>query len=395
MISALAATALLGPQLTRLPNGIPVIVDTGGKDLVTIQVLVRTDDLPPLEAGAAETMAHALFGETENYSLRELQRLAWTIGGAVAAESAGDCIRLQVTTTRNRLRPAAAFISDALRRPAFTQVSLDEARKAAIHHRDWLNRTPPLADVFSHQATKTVGPLFVPNLTPDQAHALHAKVVRPERVAIAVVGDVDADTVATALGASLGHWRGEDAAPISSLLAVKDSPESAFKTSLVTVPGPHPKDAGFAAWLVACVAVAEGKGSALNREFRVSRGAAYVLGSYLTFRKAASYCTFYVSSTNEIRNDELNGLVASFAPDERAVDRAKAFLVGRYAVGGPTEVGRFGAFSIGHETDAARAFWLAWWDLKGAGFGRDDVFPSLVQKVSLAQVTEATRKWPD
>ena len=66
MISALVATALLGPQLTRLPNGIPVIVDTRARDLVTIQVVVRTDDLPPLEAGGAETMARALFGETEN-----------------------------------------------------------------------------------------------------------------------------------------------------------------------------------------------------------------------------------------------------------------------------------------------------------------------------------------
>jgi hypothetical protein len=139
--------------------------------------------------------------------------------------------------------------------------------------------------------------------------------------------------------------------------------------------------------------LAEGKGSLLNREFRVSRGVAYVLGSYLAFREATSYCTFYVSSTNAIGVDELKNLVAGFAPDEKDIDRAKSFLIGRYAVGGPTEIGKLGAFSIGHETDAAHAFWLAWWELKGAGYGRDAEFPNLVQKVALPEAIEAVKNW--
>ena len=67
-----------------------MVVETNASATVTVQVLVDIDDLTPTEAGAAEFMAAALFGETENYSLRELRRLAWSIGGSVASESAGD-----------------------------------------------------------------------------------------------------------------------------------------------------------------------------------------------------------------------------------------------------------------------------------------------------------------
>ena len=393
MIAAVAALALVGPQLTRLPNGIPVVVETTGRDLVTIQVLVRADDLSPLELGAAETMVGALFGETENYSLRELRRLAWSIGGAVASDSAGDCLRLQVTTTRNRLRPTAAFISDALRRPVFTEEALTEARQAELRRQAWVDRTPPLRDIRTALANAGIGAANVTALTADQAKAIHAKVVRPDRVAIAVVGDVDVESVATILGSSVGHWQAVDKPSVRSLRSA-DRSGTTFKTALRTVQGPTVKSGKFAAWATACVAFGEGKLGSLNKNFRLKQSA-YILGSYFTFRHDSSYCTFYVSTTGEPPTESIKKSVSTFEPSEAEAARAKAYLAGRYLVGGPTETGRFGAFSIGHETDANRAFWLAWWELKGAGIGKDARFLAEIADLTHSEIAEAARSWRD
>jgi predicted Zn-dependent peptidase len=391
VIAATIAALALGPQLTRLANGIPIIVEPENGPHVTIQVLVRTDDLTPEEHGVAETMAAALFGETENYSLRELQRLAWSIGGAVVAESAGDCLRMQVTTTPGRLRPTAAFISDALRRPAFTKEALSDARTTRDRYQAWLDRTPPLRDIRSHLEEKRIGPANISTITPDIALSLHARVVRPERVSIAVVGPVTTDSVASIFGSSLGLWSAQEAGGLRRAPAEKRT-ASGFKTAVATVKGPIPKADGFAAWVAACIAMGDGKGSALNRKFRMEQGAAYVLGSYFTFRHDASYCTFYVSTSGE-PPAELREFVKATVPTEAEAARAKAFLAGRYQVGGPTEIGRLGAFSVGHETEAGRAFWLAWWELKGAGIGKDSKFSAEVDLLNHQQIAGAVSNW--
>jgi predicted Zn-dependent peptidase len=390
--AAVASVFLAGPHLTRLPNGIPVIVDAGTGEAVSIQVLVRTDDLAPLELGAAETLASALLGETENYSLQELRRLAWSVGGSIVCESAGDCIRLEVSTTRDRLRPAAAFISDTLRNPTFKHQALAAARSARLRFQDWVDRTPPLRAVRTEWSRKGIGPSDVGSLTAEQARALHSKVFRPDRVAIAVVGTVNSEDFASILGASLGHWQPNDLGRSEPLRADAPRPSPSFAASAVTVKGPSPTAKEFAAWVTACVVIAEGKLSFLNRKYRMEAGRTYVLGSAFTFREGASYCTFYVSGSETAPGD-LKDSVRAFVPTEGDIVRARAYLAGRYLVGGPTDVGYLGAFSTGHDTDSSRAFWLAWWELKGAGIQRDATFTDSVSKVTDEAVIDVCRTW--
>lgn len=394
ILTVAAALAVVGPQLTRLPNGIPVIVETTGRDLVSFQVLVRADDLTAIEAGAAETMAAALLGETENYSLRELRRLAWAIGGSITSEWAGDCIRLEVSTTRDRLNPAAALISDALRKPVFGAEALARGRQLSQHHQSWLDRTPPLRDIRASLAKRDLAPSPVTQLSQAQALALHAKVFRPERVSIAVVGDTTADAVGKALGASLGLWESKPAERMSALRADSPNKDGQFHSALATVEGPMPKESEFAAWVVACASVGEGKHSLLNRRYRVHRGLSYITGCNFTFREKSSYCTFYVSwhgEKNEVA--DLVEAVSSYRPGEAEVSRAKAFTAGRYLVGGSTETGQMGAFATDHSRPSSRAFWLAWWEMKGAGISRDHAFPDLVRTLTPEQVTAACAAW--
>jgi len=392
MTFVLAALALSGPQLTRLPNGIPVIVQKTSDRLVAVEVLVRADDLDPIESGAVETLAGALLGETENYSLNELKRLAWAVGGSISASFAGDCVRLSITTSPDRLNPTATLISEALRKPAFSSESLSAAALMGREHQNWLDRTPPLRDIYTSLAKHGLAPQPVTALTREQAISLHRKVFRPERVAIAVVGDITAEAVSEALGASLGLWRAEDPPRGSAIRPDAPRKAVAFESSLSTVVGPPVRAVGFAPWLVACVAFAEGKGSSLNGEFRVKLGLSYLTGSYLTFREGATYCTFYVTASSDSVNG-LSELATGFRPSSEAIHRAKAYLAGRYAVGGATDIGRIAGFSAGHETQVLQAFWLAWWEMRGAGIERDAKFAEMIASVSDEQVLTSCDNW--
>lgn len=392
MTTLLAAIAVVGPQLMRLPNGIPVIVQATTDQRVAVEVLVRADDLTAIETGGMETLAGALLGETENYSLNELRRLAWSVGGSISTTFAGDCVRLSITTTAERLSPTAALISDALRKPAFTPESLAQAKLAEREHQNWIDRTPPLRDIFAALGNRGLGSVPVTTLTRDQALALHAKVFRPERVTIAVVGKVGADDVAKVFGASLGLWNSNEPDRAQPLRA--DLPRSAvaFRSALALVHGPDAKSPEFVPWMIACVALAEGKGSFLNQEYRVMRGSSYVVGSYLTFREGRSFATFYVSTTGDAPTD-LVARVANFTPTSGAIRRARAFLSGRYLVGGPTDAGRIAGFAVGHESPANAAFWLAWWEMRGAGIARDAKFPAMVTAASDEEVLAACASW--
>jgi predicted Zn-dependent peptidase len=359
---------------------------------VQIEVLVRADDLNSVETGAVETLAGALLGETENYSLNELKRLAWAVGGSISTTFAGDCVRLSITTSPERLNPTAALISDALRKPAFTPESLASAQLAARGHQDWVDRTPPLRDLFTSLSKRDLAPTPLTTLTREQAVALHSKVFRPERVAIAVVGDITVESASKALGASLGLWGAPEAPRAPAFSPDPPRKASAFQSAIATVEGPTVKAQDYVPWLIACIAFAEGKGSFLNQEFRVRTGQSYLHGGFLTFRSEATFCTFFVSSSGDAVAG-LSELVIGFRPSPEAIRRAKAFLAGRYLVGGPTESGRVSGFSAGHETQVMQAFWLAWWEMRGVGIKRDAQFAEMVVAATDEEVLAARAAW--
>lgn len=386
MIAALTLAAVAAPQLIRLPNGIPVVVESTADRLVSIQALVRADDLTPEQAGGLEFLSGALFGETENYSLRELRNLAWIAGGSVEAAWAGDCLRLEITTTPDRLRPAAALLSEVLRKPLLTPSALSEARLLAKRRFERILATPPLSDVRAALTAQGLGAAPIDSLTEQQARGL-MPLITPNRTAIGVVGAVSPDTVGEVFGASLGHWRASDTQGLPALKPVMRTPQRLAR--VVTAAGPGIDEPDFAAWIVACVAVGEGKTSALNRKFRQEMGAAYLVGTVFAFRSSKSACALYVGG----RENSPLKVVTDSVPTDADVDRAKAYAAGRYEVGGVAEAGTVAAFAVGHETAAHRAFWHAWWQLHGAPISRDQTFAQELRSVTPEQARAAHVKW--
>ncbi|MBA3725042.1 MAG: insulinase family protein [Armatimonadetes bacterium] len=401
MIVALAAAAVLsGPQLTRLSNGIPVIVHRRpDSPSVTLQALVRLDDLSPAELAEAEVVAGALFGETDSFSLQEFRMLAWSIGGNVIAEVSGDCLRVEVTTAKSHLLPAISFLTDALRRPTFNRGALEDGHRHRDRLHTFISQNPPFLSVRSLLASLSAGPAYVRQVSAGRAKALHQMYVRPERMAVAVVGDVAPESIATALS-SLGGWTPDLPGRMTPAKGEKWGSADRFDSSIVAAKGPKAGAPDFPAWMTYCALVAQGKGSAISKEFRDKRGWSYIQGVVFSFRAAESIAAFYVSYSRarsyaadaKARTDELAAFLKSFPIDEGALTRAKAFLAGQYAVGRTESATRLGAFTHGHVAPNEQAFWSAWWEIKGAGMGMDARFPELVKAVTLDEVRNAAKK---
>jgi predicted Zn-dependent peptidase len=393
MIAVLAAGVVLsGPQLTRLANGIPIIVETTTDPLIAISVLIRTDDLPPLEMGAVQILSGALFGETQNFSLRQLENLTWESGGGISSIFAGDSIRLQLTTTKDRLLPTTSLLNETLRNPTFDEAELGRAIAANRRYQRWLDETIPLREISLSLAKIGLAPSPITEMTVTQAAALHGKVFRPNNISIAAVGPVDPEALANAFGGTLGHWNPQPPKPIKPFHEEMHRPNASFDTALMTVQGPSPKDQKFGAWLVACATIAEGKRSLLNRIYRVERGVSYLLGQVINIRKGISYATFFVSTSGK-RPQDLSETVLRANISDQEVARAKALVAGRHVVGGLGELGFPESFSVDHRSLPRRAFWLAWWEMQGASVSRDRDLLKEIESVTTADVLAAAKKW--
>ncbi|HET6644141.1 MAG TPA: insulinase family protein [Fimbriimonadales bacterium] len=393
MIAFVAAAVLAGPQLSRLGNGIPIFIHPApGEDRITLQALIRLDDATPAELGEANYIAGALFGETDNFSLRRFRELAWSIGGNVDSEMAGDCLRVEVATAKSHLLPAVDFLTDALKRPLFTEQALADGKTQVELLQKRMDENPQLQAVRNALAAVDAAAISVNAPTQRQAVAFHTRFFRPERVAISAVGDISAEEVAGAFS-SLGGWS-PSAAGSGEIASASQKHEPSLPVLVVCAPGPEPRHADFAAWLTACAALGCGKGSLLNREFRERRGITYSVGVDFAFRKGNSWAAFYVvlSKASDLDLSSLQNFIKSATLTESDLTRAKAFAAGEYEVGQPVDAGPMRAFAQGHAEPSEQAFWSSWWSLKGAPLSRDVDFAKLIGDVTLATANAQLRK---
>ena len=380
------------PQLSRLGNGIPVIVlQTPGSGLLTIQALIRTDDLSPAELGELEYFSGALFGETESFSLQQFRRLAWLLGGHVTAEPAGDVFRLEISTDKNYLQPAVSFLVDAIRRPLFSAAALKDGERAYREFQETIDTAPPFRSILNRAKELGIGPALVQAPTEAQARALHLKVFRPERMAIAVVGDVESETIVRTLSATLGGWEPELPERVRPPALKKESPAVDFAASMAVISGPTPKDSEFAAWMVFCTLLAKGKGSILGHQSREIEGSSYLSGLTLLFRVDKSFAMPVTVPIPGSIGIQLRELIEKAPITDAAVVRAKAFLLGQYKVGELQSL-RMGAFAQGHSSPSEQSFWLAWWELHSS-YKMDAGFMEDVGKVAAEQIRGSANKW--
>lgn len=182
-------------------------------------------------------------------------------------------------------------------------------------------------------------------LAPEDLKALHKKIFARENLKIAVVGDIDAATLAPLLDKVFGGLPAKpdllpvtDVEPVSGVTeAVKfDVPQTSIRLGL---PGLKRSDPDFIAAYVMNHILGGGSFSSwLYEEVREKRGLAYSVGSYLVpyshsglFMGATGTRAEKASETLAIIDAQLKRM-ATQGPSEEELAKAKSYLTGSYAL---------------------------------------------------------------
>jgi zinc protease len=301
----------------------------------------------------------------------------------------------------------ADLLVDVLRFPIFPAAEFDRLRRRVLGS---LRRESDDTSATAYAAlTRSLYPAGHPlhkrsvedreteleELTRDDLAAFHGRAYGPESMLIAVVGNVDADAVASALSRPLEGWKGEPKPPVAASAAVSGGHE-ATRIDLPDRPNLDfylghggrllRGDADFAAAGLA--------NSCLGQSALTSRlGVAVRDGAGLSY---SVYSRFF--GTLGLAGPW--AVSCSVAADnlERAVELCRK-VVADYVADGPTEVelederqAQSGAYQVGLATNAGIARELVTTLTAGEEVSRLDEFPRRVLATTRDEVVAATRK---
>ncbi len=212
------------PYLMRdLDNGLRVIVvPTDYPEVVTVQIPVQTgsrNEVEPGKSGFAHFFEHMMFKGTPNYSADEYSRLLKNAGADQNAYTTDDFTNYYTTVTKDDLETLLMLEADRFKNLSFTE-SVFRTEALAVKGEYLKNSANPfskLRETIRDKAFKkhtykhtTMGFLKDIEDMPNQlqyAHEFFDRWYRPEKTAVIVVGDVDAEHTFQLVEKYWGDWQ--------------------------------------------------------------------------------------------------------------------------------------------------------------------------------------------
>jgi len=352
-------------------------------------------------AGITNFLSATWLRGTNSHSTADFARTAENLAADVDGFSGRNSLGATLECPVEALDPTLDLFSELLLEPAFDPGEIERERAdtlAAIERRE--DRLAQLAYLlfaethFRHHPYRlaTLGSAeSVQRIDVDQLRAHHARLIRGENMAVAVVGDVDPDKAAARFSARLAAIpNGGFEAPSPPL---EDAPREIREAAIskdraqahlvigfrgVTVADPD----RFALEIIAQLLA--GQGGRLFLELRDRRGLAYAVNASNTEGVAPGHFTVYIATAPEKLDEaragmleELAKLVQQTPPDEE-LERAKRYLIGNHA--------------IGLQRNAAHAGTISLNALYGLGPDADCAFPEQVAAVGKEDVLRVARR---
>ena len=296
---------------STLANGLTVVVaPRPALPVVSLTLLLRAGPEvdPPGRPGAA-AMTSTLWPKGALRAGRpvpaaELARQAEALGGGLDSHSGWGASTLSMTVSSPRMDEALALLADVLRRPLLAADELARARTQAL---DGLRVTmgnpsdvAALALRRSFWAGSAYGQVATPaalqRLQRADVQAFQAAWVRPDRVALVLVGDVTPEHGLALAQRLLGDWRASAPAPAAPPSPSPSPPAPAATAAqaaalvLIDMPGSGAASVALAApyigsglaerperyaGLVAQAVLGGGYSARLNQQVRIQRGLSY------------------------------------------------------------------------------------------------------------------------
>jgi predicted Zn-dependent peptidase len=233
----------------------------------------------------------------------------------------------------------------------------------------------------------------VTRLTREALVAHHRSLYRPDRLVLAVSGQVQGDRVRLAaerLFGSLAAAPGPPPAEPGSVPAAKGTRVLVEKSTqqahvLMGFLGPSLAEADYATVKVLSAVMGGGMSGRLFVALRERQGLAYSLGMINPTRHGPAFMVAYLGTARENvaaaeagMRHELERVGVEGVPEEE-LGRAKAYVLGSLA--------------MDRRTNARHAWYLAYFELAGAGWDFPDRYAQALSAVTAAGVQAAARRY--
>ena len=401
------AAAAQPPGITRhlLPNGMTVIVrENPAAPVVTASLQVRAGSRfeTPETAGITNFLLRTMIRGTSRRSATELAEAAEEIGGSLDASGEVESAEIRGEALARQWEGLLGLIAEVALEPSFPGEEIERERRLILSQIKTRAETPftlsldaLLRELYGSNPSAWPGlglPSAVGRFARGELVAHYRAVFQAERVVLAVSGQVShARVVRTSerLFAKLprsGAGEVGAAAPATPVGArrVLERPAQQAQV-LVGYLGPGLSDPAYPAVRVLGAVLGGGMAGRLFVELREKRGLAYALGVLIPFRTGPSFFVTHLGTAPENSAAAEAGLLAELerirqAPVGREeLARAKAYLLGNFA--------------LDRRTNARQAWYLAFFEVIGAGWDFPERYAQALDAVTAADVEAAAQRF--
>jgi len=361
---AARAAAFQLPPVTRvtLDNGLTVIVmPTRRLPLVDLRMVVRAGsvDDPAGKEGLASLTADLMTQGAGNRTARQIAEDIEFVGGDLAADADAEQIVVTCEVLRKDLATGLEIFRDVIVSPTFTpddfQRKKDEALGEIASERDdpatvANNQLLPFAWGKHPLGHPPIGwEASVGLITRDDVAGFHARTVRPDRALLAVVGDVDPQSVIASIKSAFAGWKKSDgkagesySAPVQQggrRVLIVSKPEVTQTQIRLVCPGVPRNHPDYYPIRVANTILGGGFTSRLVNEIRVVQGLTYSIRSSFTMNRRAGLYGITTFTRNATLRKTIDATLAEVrklrdqGPTDAELDKAKRYITGQYPIG--------------------------------------------------------------
>jgi zinc protease len=383
----------------QLPNGLTVIVRRSDvAPVVAVSLLVRMGTRwETAETAGLSNFVHAVMVKgTAKHSGAELAETVAGLGGKLSASGEADYCEIKATALARFWRELLGLTAELALQPTLAPEEVDRER-AFVLSRVQRRRDNAPSRAFDEFYALVYGPhpYGLPTLgTPASlARFNHAAVVgryrafyRPDRIVLAVSGQVPIDEVMVEAGRLFGAMPADRSAgldvpnpPPASVARRRVIEQPAQQTQILTgALAPALDHPDHAAVKVLSTVLGGGMAGRLFVELRDKRALAYTATSFYEPVKEPGVFVLYLGTAPESAaqaeqalNDEIARVKREAVPAAELA-RAKRYLLGRYA--------------MDRRTSERVAWYLAFYDVERVGVDYPDRYRAAVEAVTAADV---------
>lgn len=408
-LAPIAARGADTPDVLRhvLPNGMTVLVRES-RAAAVVALSLQVDGGSAYEtagtAGISQLVQGAMIRGTARRSMTQLAEAAESIGGGIEASADVEHAELQGHALARHWEALLDLVAEIALDPAFTADEIERARRLLVSQAHTRADTPR---TFAMEAL--LGDLYGPHpygiapggrvetlaaISRGAVLAHYRRMYRPGRMVLAVSGDVSRDRVVKRVERMFRRL--EPGGPQEPVSLPAPAPTHARRTIerpaqqaqiVMGSLGPGVRDADYAAVKVLAAILGGGTAGRFFAELRDRRGLAYTTGVINASRRGPSAFVSHSGTTAEHveaaergMRDELDRIRAE-PPTADELGRAKAYVLG--------------ALAMDRRTNARQAWYLAFFELLGAGWDFPDRYARTVATITADAVHAAARRYLD